>query len=254
MRSLMKRLLLLTATVCAMEPVMAADAPFREGQYPHAAEAAGDYPYQLFLPRGYTGSGRQQWPLMIFLHGSGESGSDLERVKMHGPPKIVSEHSGFPFVLVSPQTEPNTYWDIARLDRLLEHIRKTHRIDPHRIYLTGLSLGGRGTWVWAAARPDVFAAAVPIAGWGDEDSACALKDMPVWAFHGDSDDAVPPGGSFAMVEALRKCSGPVPPRLTIYPGVGHPSWVPAYDDPALYRWLLEQRREKPAPEPKKDRQ
>lgn len=253
MRIDVKRFLFWIAALLTMEPLMAADSPLQEGQYPHPAAGPGDYAYQLFLPRGYLASGKQQWPLMIFLHGSGESGSDLERVKMHGPPKIVADHPGFPFILVSPQTETNTYWDVARLDRLLAHIRKTYRIDPHRVYLTGLSLGGRGTWVWAAARPEVFAAAVPVAGWGDEASACAIKDMPVWAFHGDSDEAVPPAGSFLTVEALRKCRGSVPPRLTIYPGVGHPSWVPAYDDPALYRWLLEQQREAPAPEPKKDK-
>ena len=118
--------------------------------------------------------------------------------------------------------------------------------------MTGLRLGGHATWAWAAQRPDIFAAAVPVAGRGDPASACARKDLPGWAFHGDNDDIVPPIGSFAIVEAIRACKGSVSPRLTLYPGTNHGSWVPAYDDPALYRWLLEQRRQVPAPDMKKD--
>jgi predicted peptidase len=249
----MTRLVLWMTAVLAMEPLMAAERKLDEGQQPRPAASPGDYHYQLFLPRGYLSSDQTQWPLMIFLHGSGERGTDVELVKVNGPPKIVTGHPGFPFVLVSPQVEPEGDWDIAKLDRLLQHIRQNYRVDPHRIYLTGLSLGGRATWQWSVARPELFAAVVPIAGWGEPSTACALKDIPVWAFHGDGDNVVPPGGSFAMVEAIRQCGGSIPPRLTIYPGMGHQSWAPAYDDPALYRWLLEQRRKAPAPELKKDK-
>lgn len=249
----MKHLLLTLLAFLTLAPSMAAGALLQEGQHPQPAAAPGDYAYELFLPRGYLASGEQQWPLMIFLHGSGERGADVERVTANGPPRIVADHPGFPFVLVSPQVEANGDWDTAKLDRLLAHIRRAYRVDPYRIYLTGLSLGGYATWKWAAARPQVFAAAVPVAGRGDPATACALKDMPVWAFHGDNDDVVPPTGSFAMVEAIRKCRGSATPRLSIYPGTNHGSWVPAYDDPALYRWLLEQRRQAPAPEPKEDR-
>lgn len=249
----MMRFVFWLIALLAMEPLMAADSPLQEGQHPQPAAAPGDYTYQLFLPRGYLASGKQQWPLMIFLHGSGERGADIELVKVNGPPKMVEDHPGFPFILVSPQVEPEGDWNIAKLDRLLQHVREMTRVDPSRIYLTGLSLGGRATWQWAVARPEMFAAAVPIAGWGEPAAACALKDMPIWAFHGDSDNVVPPGGSFAMVEAIRQCAGSIPPRLTIYPGIGHASWVPAYDDPGLYRWLLEQRHPAPAPEPKKDK-
>jgi len=96
------------------------------------------------------------------------------------------------------------------------------------------------SWRWGAARPGRFAAIAPVAGRGDPATACAIEEMPVWAFHGDRDDTVPPEGSFAMVRAIHACGGT--PRLTIYPNFGHNSWDPAYDDPALYLWLLQQRR------------
>jgi predicted peptidase len=222
-----------------------------EGQHPQPAAVPGDYAYQLFLPRGYLASGKVAWPLIIFLHGSGERGSDIEKVKVNGPPRIIADHPGSPFILVSPQL-PEGNWDVATLDRLLATLRKRYRVDASRIYLTGLSRGGYGTWDWAIARPDLFAAIAPVAGKADITQACTIKDLPIWAFHGDNDDIVPPIGSFAMVEAVRTCKGAVPPRLTIYPGTNHGSWVPAYDDPALYRWLLEQRRAVPAPTTKTD--
>lgn len=224
-----------------------------EGQHPQAATAPGDYAYQLFLPRGYLASGKAAWPLVIFLHGSGERGRDIEKVKANGPPRIVADHPGSPFILASPQLPDDALWDVATLDRLLVTLRKRYRVDASRIYLTGLSLGGYGTWDWAVARPELFAAIAPIAGKGDSAAACRIKDLPIWAFHGDNDDDVPTIGSFAMIEAVKACKGATPPRLTLYPGTGHASWVPAYDDPALYRWLFEQRRAVPAPDMKKDK-
>lgn len=207
----------------------------------------GDYAYQLFVPRGYAAMPKQQWPLVIFLHGSGERGSDIERVKVNGPPKIVVNHPGSPFLMISPQLEEGGDWNQQTLERLLARIRKAYRVDPSRIYLTGLSRGGHGSWAWATARPDLFAALVPVAGRGDPAKACALKDMPVWALHGDNDDIVRPVGSFAVVEAIRACPGlTVQPRLTLYPATNHGSWEPAYDEDAVWRWMLEQRRAVPA--------
>ena len=133
---------------------------------------------------------------MIFLHGSGERGSDLDQVKIHGPPKIADRDPAFPFVVVSPQLPAEQEWDLAKLGALLDHNIRTLRIDPARIYLTGLSRGGHATWRWAAAEPWRFAAIAPVAGRGDPAGGCALKAMPVWAFHGDRDDVVTPDGSF----------------------------------------------------------
>lgn len=218
-----------------------------EGQHPHAAVAPGGYGFQLFLPRGALhsrGVAKTRWPLMVFLHGSGEQGSDLASVKVNGPPKQVDDQPDFPFVLISPQLPAGLgSWDRTRLDALLDWALASLPVDPDRVVLTGLSLGGYGTWEWATARPDRFAAIAPIAGVGDPKQACALKHMPTWAFHGDRDDVVPVAASFDMVQAIRACGGQ--PRLTIYPDTGHWSWVPAYLDPALTLWMLEQRRQHP---------
>jgi predicted peptidase len=175
-------------------------------------------------------------PLIIFLQGSGEGGSDLAKVKAHGPPKLAESDPRFPFIIVSPQAPEGESWDVAKLDALLSVIRKNYRVDQSRLYLTGLSLGGFGTWDWAIARPGLFAAIAPICGKSDVAKAAALKDTPIWAFHGDNDDVVDMTGSFDMVTAVRKAGGS--PRLTIYHDTGHDSWTRTYADPALYYWFF----------------
>ncbi|MXP45581.1 carboxylesterase family protein [Allopontixanthobacter sediminis] len=233
---------LLAAGLQAM-PVAAADEP-QHGQHPQEPLDETGYPYQLFIPRGLEAGddGEQtKWPLMIFLHGSGERGDDVARVKVHGPPKHADRNPDFPFILISPLLGAEQDWDIAKLDKILDHVTATLPVDPDRIYLTGLSRGGHAAWRWAAAEPERFAALAPVAGRGVADTACALKDLPVWAFHGDRDDVVVPEGSFAMARAIRACEGRKS-RLTIYPDLGHNAWDPAYEDPELYLWLLSQRR------------
>lgn len=211
-----------------------------EGQHPQQPVAANGYPYQLFLPSGYSATRDRQWPLILFLHGSGERGSDIEKVKVHGPPKVADRQPDFPFITVSPLLPADEDWDIAKLDAVLDHIVRTYRVDRSRLYLTGLSRGGHASWRWEAAAPGRFAAIAPVSGRGDPSQACKLKATPVWAFHGDRDDIVTPFGSFAMVEAIRSCGGK--PRLTIYPDTGHDAWTRTYDDPQLYEWLLQHTR------------
>lgn len=234
MRSLAAALLALSTPTLAQEQVVV------PGQTAQPASSAS-YPHQLFVPRGYDADRRQRWPLLIFLHGSGERGSDLAQVTKWGPPHVLAQHPGTPMLVVSPQLEAGGDWDVARLDRLLADVRRTYRIDDSRIYLTGLSLGGMASWRWALARPATFAALVPVAARTPTEGACKLKEVPIWAFHGDDDGAVRMRGNFEMVEAVRACGGSVKPRLTIYPATDHFSWIPAYDDPALWRWLSEQR-------------
>lgn len=209
------------------------------GQHAQPPVAPNGYSYQLFIPRAADRSTNRSWPLMIFLHGSGERGDDIARVKVHGPPKIADRNPDFPFILISPLLPAEQDWDIAKLDAILDRALATLPVDPTRVYLTGLSRGGHASWRWAAAEPGKFAAVAPVAGRGDPSVACSLKSKPVWAFHGDRDDVVIPEGSFTMVRAIRACGGK--PRLTIYPDLGHNAWDPAYDDPALYLWLLSQR-------------
>lgn len=225
-------------------PVTAAPPPMT-GQHPQTRLDPEGYEFQLFIPQGLSeGAAKRQpksWPLLLFLHGSGERGSDVAKVKVHGPPKYADAHADFPFILISPQLPAEEDWDTAKLDRILRHALATLPVDSDRVYLTGLSRGGHAAWRWAAAEPARFAAVAPVAGRGDPATACALKDVPIWALHGDRDDVVTPEGSFAMARAIRACGGRQS-RLTIYPDLGHNAWDPAYADPALYLWLLSHRR------------
>ena len=215
--------------------------------------------YLQYLPPGYEsdptnakhgGDGRG-WPLVIFLHGAGQRGTDLEVVKQgRVPPQMADEGRDFPFVLISPQCEPGGYWVAAALIQLIDQKIGSLRIDPDRVYVTGLSLGGYGTWDLIQRYGDRFAAAAPVCGGGDPNRVKRLADrrFPVWAFHGDADDAVPARRSQEMIEALHK-AGDTAAKLTIYPGVGHDSWSKAYEDPELWRWLLGQKRERPTTAP-----
>ena len=196
--------------------------------------------YLLFLPEEYGKDPAKKWPVIMFLHGSGERGSDLNRVKVHGPPKIVEQKKDFPFIVVSPQLPEGQWWDSQVLVALLDDVLASHAADPDRVYLTGLSLGGYGTWETAVRYPDRFAAIAPICGGGIPFRAQSLKNIPVWAFHGDKDTAVPVERSIEMVEAVKRAGGDA--QLTRYPDAGHDSWTETYDNPELYAWLLAHRR------------
>jgi predicted peptidase len=201
--------------------------------------------YLLFTPNDYKPDGKP-WPLLLFLHGYGESGdNELDRLKIHGPPQLVDSRPEFPFIVVTPQCPPlpremakiRGAWQSEQLIQLLDHVSKELNVDPSRVYVTGLSMGGFGTWRLAAAHPDRFAAAVPICGGGEpNEMAKALKGVPIWAFHGAQDTIVPLAQSEDMVNAVRAAGGDV--RLTVYPDVGHASWKRAYASQELYDWLL----------------
>lgn len=191
--------------------------------------------YLLYLPEGYE-EGDEDWPLLLFLHGAGERGDDLEMVKRHGPPKRIEAGDDFPFIVVSPQCPPNQDWDTRFLSVLLDEVVATHRVDESRVYLTGLSMGGYGTWALASENRERFAAIVPICGGGAAYNVCALKDVPVWTFHGLLDQVVPIEETTKMVRALQRCDGNV--QFTVYPMAGHDSWTETYDNPELYEWLL----------------
>lgn len=190
------------------------------------------------LPREYT-ERRERWPLLIFLHGSGERGTDLEKVKVHGPPMQIARGQAFPFIVVSPQVEEGALWAPERMHKLLLALQARLHIDPQRCLGTGLSMGGYGVWHWATAYPRDLAAIAPVCGFGDPAKVAAMRNVPVRGYHGDQDQAVPLAPHVACVEALRAAGGKA--SLTIYPGVGHDSWTPAYNDPELLPWLLAQR-------------
>lgn len=203
-------------------------------------EAARDLHYLLYLPKDYGVSDKpRKWPVLVFLHGSGERGADLALVKKHGPPKIAEEKN-LPFITVSPQCPEGSRWDSGELIQLVDHITKTLEVDTARLYLTGLSMGGGGTWSTAAAYPDRFAAIVPICGRADPSTAEKIKHIPTWVFHGAKDSAVSVEQSEKMVAALKQAGAE--PKYTLYPEAGHDSWTESYNNPELYKWLLEQKK------------
>ena len=194
--------------------------------------------YLLFLPEGYAKS-KQRWPLILFLHGAGESGTNLAKLKILGPPKIVESKPDFPFILVSPQTTRGG-WDPDTLNALLDDIIHRYRVDKDRVCLTGASMGGSGTWRLAAAHPERFAAIAPICGRGDPADAKKLARLPIWVFQGAKDPVVRLDSQKAMVEAVKVAGGDV--KFTVYPDAGHDVWTETYNNPELYQWLLNQKR------------
>jgi len=197
-----------------------------------------DMSYLLALPKGNGRAGR--WPLVLFLHGAGERGRDLELVKKYGPPKLVAQGRDFPFILVSPQCPSEQWWRTDVLNALLDEVIARHEVDEDRVYVTGLSMGGFGTWSLAIETPERFAAVAPICGGGFPYLAFRMKKVPVWAFHGADDEVVPLYESERMVTAVNEAGGRA--RLTVYPDVGHDAWTQTYENPALYDWLLSHRR------------
>jgi predicted peptidase len=215
-------------------------------------------PYRLLVPVRYDP--RRAYPIVIFLHGAGERGTDNAKPLNDGVIPWARELSHVrPSFVVVPQCPTTGQWvdtpwstgsyAIARVPiskplgavvALLARLRHEFHIDPHRIFVTGLSMGGFGTWDLLMRYPDMFAAAMVVCGGGDPTEAARLKRVPVWAFHGSADDVVPVAGTRAMIKALRAAGGRV--RYTEYKGLGHNVWDKAYGNEPALRWLLAQRR------------
>ena len=158
--------------------------------------------YLLHLPKSYGEDKSKKWPLIVFLHGSGERGGDVNLVKVHGPPKLVEKDADFPFIVVSPQCPVDNRWTPQLLSKMLDDVLAKNSVDQDRIYLTGLSMGGAGTWDWAAAEPHRFAALVPICGGGGGRIAEKIKHIPTWVFHGAKDTGVSISSSLDMVSTF----------------------------------------------------
>jgi predicted peptidase len=200
-------------------------------------------PYVVFVPAGYDGT--KEYPVILFLHGAGETkGGSKQPVEVGIGPAIKKREKDFPFITVIPQSEKRTWRadsdDGKRAIGILDAVMKEFKCDPKRQYLTGLSMGGFGTWSNAAAYPDRWAAIVPICGGGNAADAEKIKNIPCWCFHGDADTAVKVDLSRTMIDALKKAGGK--PKYTEYPGVGHNSWDAAYAEKELFPWLLEQKK------------
>ena len=183
---------------------------------------------------------REKKPLIIFLHGSGERGTDIEKVKVHGPFKFLKINELDSYVL-APQCPENEYWDSEVLYQLILKIQKENNIDSNRIYLTGLSIGGWGAWNLAFAHPEMFAALVPIAGFVDRVPMienCKIAAIPIRIFHGLVDDVVDVNYSISIYKKLKTCNSNI--ELTIFDDAGHDSWTRVYDNKEIYEWMFQQ--------------
>jgi len=210
--------------------------------------------YLISRPTNYAAEPESKFPLILFLHGVGERGDDIWRASIHGPSKFAANHPDFPFILVTPQCPNGEVWSNENLLALLAEVTAKNRVDEKRIYLTGLSMGGYGTWNLGLAYPEKFAAIAPVCGGGERLEVVlaarglsglakqqSLATLPVWAFHGAKDPVVPIEESERIVKALReaKCEEV---KFTVYPEAQHDSWTETYNNPELYAWFLKHER------------
>ncbi len=192
--------------------------------------------YVLQLPTNQ----KEKFPLLVFLHGSGERGTDLELVKSHSP-FTYQQLINAPLAILAPQCPENVWWDTAAVYQLVVHISEKYKVDKTRIYLTGLSMGGWGTWKLSQEHPEMFAAIAPVCGPVDRlmiINADKLKDMPIRIYHGALDDIVPPIQSIEIFQKLKETNNNV--ELFIFSNDNHNSWDSTYSDPKFYEWLLAQ--------------
>jgi predicted peptidase len=220
---------------------------------------SGTLLYRLLVPPDYAaGDGTSRHALLVFLHGAGERGSDNKAQLKHGREFMESVARDYGCFVLAPQCPSGKRWvevdwsardhrlpekpsePMGRLLELLAAVQDEFRIDPDRLYVMGLSMGGYGTWGMIQRNPKMFAAAVPICGGADSSQAGRIKDVPIWCFHGAEDRAVPTERSRNIIDAIRKAGGE--PKYTEYPSVGHNSWSPAFGEPDLPKWLFAQRR------------
>jgi predicted peptidase len=195
--------------------------------------------YIVYVPKGYDPE--KPHPTILFLHGAGEQGDDGKKQAAQGLGNAIKlAEDKWNFIVIFPQ-KPSGGGGFMRHEKLLldiiEKTRKEYKVDDKRFYITGLSMGGYGTWALACKYPTMFAAAAPICGGGDPAEAAKIKDLPIWNFHGDKDSAVPIQKSQEMIDALKAAGGN--PKFTIYEGVGHNSWDRAYREEKLYEWFLQ---------------
>ena len=196
--------------------------------------------YVVFVPKAYDPE--KAHPTILFLHGSGEQGDDGKKQAGQGLGNAIKlAEDKWNFLVIFPQ-KPAGRGGFAEHEKLIldiiEKTKKEYKVDDKRFYLTGLSMGGYGSWTLACKYPTMFTAAAPICGGGNPADAAKIKDLPVWAFHGDKDTAVPLKKSQDMIDALKAAGGN--PKFTVYPGVGHNSWDKAYREENLHEWFLQQ--------------
>ena len=249
MKSLPAFLLTATVTLAICTTVRAADekpAPGKQtaqsAEVPTSTGGKMTLHYWLSLPPESEKKPEGGWPVMFFMHGAGERGTNLDLIKKHGPPKLAGKTPELnKFIIVSPQwPDSKTWWDTAALKGLIDHTLATQPVDKDRVTLTGLSMGGYATWSLLAAYPDLAACAVPICGGGDPSKAESFKHVPIHCYHGAKDNVVPQKKSDEMIEALKKAGAT--PEYTVFPNAAHDSWTDAYADAKLFQWMLARKR------------
>ena len=193
--------------------------------------------YILYLPPSYYREASSRWPLILFLHGSEQRGDDPRVLQDMALLAFAGKNNDFPFITIIPQCPSNTHWPPRIVKSVLDSVESMVCVDRSRVYLTGFSMGGYGTWQTAAAYPDTFAAIAPLCGMSDLADASRLARIPVWAFHGAEDVNVPVSESRLMISALKGVGGDA--RLTVYPGIMHDCWTMTYRDSRLYLWFLD---------------
>lgn len=205
--------------------------------------------YLVSLPDGYDTDRGRRWPVVFFLHGAGERGDDLEKNRVHGPFKELAKGRKIPAIVIAPQCPTGDWWAsekmLSVLKGLFDNVERSYRVDRKRQYLTGLSMGGFGTWALGQRYPKRFAALAPICGAAiappsDVSKVAVLKDEPIWTVHGDADPTVPVQGTRDLVAALRSAGSRV--RYDEIPGGGHDVWTQTYSQDAFWEWLLAQKR------------
>jgi pimeloyl-ACP methyl ester carboxylesterase len=195
--------------------------------------------YLIYVPDNYAKDSISKWPVLLFLHGSGERGNDLLKVNENGPPKLIKEGRKLPFIVISPQLGYTQFWEPDLLVDLIKKVSNEYRVDDERIYMTGLSMGGFGTWYTAMKYPQMFAAIAPVCGGGNPKNLWKIRHLPVWIFHGAKDHTVSLSRSVEMATGLLLYKNAI---FTIYPDADHNSWTETYNNEALYKWFLEHKR------------
>jgi len=245
MKSLISTSFIVILQIIALSTPSISETNFQTGQHPYQLDTTISKRitggYLLYLPKDYEKDKIGLWPVILFLHGAGERGDDLGILGRIALPMVLDERDDFPFIVISPQCPKNQRWSTEFLSTLLDDIIARYRVDTDRIYLTGLSMGGYGTWDLAIEYPDRFAACAPVCGGGNPHLVSRVKDVPIWIFHGELDTSVPVIRGKEMFEALTKIGGNV--KATFYPGRGHDCWHETYNDPVLYEWFLQHSRQ-----------
>ena len=195
----------------------------------------GKLTYLVKYPEGFSENGK--YPVILFLHGAGTRGTDVEKLRENVCFRLISQKENRPYITIAPLCSENTWFDLfEHLIALVKEIASLPYTDEKRIYLTGNSMGGYGTWQLAMSMPEYFAAIVPVCGGGMYWNAWRLKNVAIWAFHGAKDDCVFPTESEKMIDIAKRAGAET--KLTIYPEAGHDSWTPTYSNPELFEWLL----------------